>query len=527
MRPKLIYKKEYPSFKKKSCHLQKNMPYDGESNFYLFLLTSQKKTLVFILFIYSFLFYFYFSSFYSFYNFSIFTATRKKMSNLMNLQTREYIDHSIRKSTPRTYPNVILQHDSAPDLEIEPEPDPYSGLNNQYSPSSSSGSSPEPESDHEPNSITETGNNEHNRLKTGQFDTSSIPIAITTSQQKAVNKPRVSNQRIRKELTTPYYSCPEGWGPLPEGYYNTSDNVIIPTTAEIVHKFDREDLEKYLDYYTTYPRLLYETATASGVDRFAKKVCWDFYKSKNKVYGELTSGKKLRDSFRHRLNRFKNKRTKKNPKASSTSINSPIPSNLNATKEKSHRATIDDSLAKIVELQNQLEKCKQSYVTVKTAKSQARKSNSEKSKDNTPIPEKNINSFSNIPKLPTSTVSNETQIEIASNPSGRMMIPTGPAQVTNNKDQSKAPSIEDSFISYSESLNNLQGEMKRLVYKMSERVGENYEMTNRMASDISKKSEENYKILRQEINDINTKIDEKFDQIFLKFRGLEQIMLSK
>lgn len=171
--------------------------------------------------------------------------------------------------------------------------------------------------------------------------------------------------------TSPNYPCPEDWAPLPVEYYaNVPDFYppIPPQNPKInpsvltkgsgaTTRLDGADLEFYLESLTIYPRLLYEISTEHGANLFSRKLSWSLFERSGKVYHELLSGRRLRNTFLHRISRYENREKLKKEAASAKK-------GAKGEKGSGYRTyspKVDRLLGQILQLQNHLRECKIKY----------------------------------------------------------------------------------------------------------------------------------------------------------------------
>lgn len=195
--------------------------------------------------------------------------------------------------------------------------------------------------------------------------------------------------------TAPKFPCPEDWPPLPAEYYSnvpdfypsvppsgvqgssgsgsSTSTATGPTNTDgAATRLDGTDLGFYLETFIEYPRLLYEISTEHGANLFSRKMSWALYEKSGKVYHEFLSGRRLRNTFLHRISRFENR---KNNAASDKDKDDPSGSGRKGSRgsdkgtEKSGYRTyslkIERLLGRILELQNHLRESKVSYYVQK------------------------------------------------------------------------------------------------------------------------------------------------------------------
>lgn len=184
-------------------------------------------------------------------------------------------------------------------------------------------------------------------------------------------KPSAIGFYTANSKSSPNYPCPEEWAPLPLGYYSNVPDYYPPIplpsssgTSSVSAKssgattrLDGSDLEFYLESLTIYPRLLYEISTEHGANLFSRKMSWSLFERSGKVYHELLSGRRLRNTFLHRISRYENRKN-----ACKDGLGAKKGSkNEKGSGYRTYSPKIDRLLGQILQLQNHLRECKLSY----------------------------------------------------------------------------------------------------------------------------------------------------------------------
>lgn len=184
--------------------------------------------------------------------------------------------------------------------------------------------------------------------------------------------------------TSPNYPCPEDWAPLPTDYYANVPDFYPPipppnssalasssstNSTGATTRLDGADLEFYLESLTIYPRLLYEISTEHGANIFSRKMSWSLLERSGKVYHELLSGRRLRNTFLHRISRYENRKNACKDRSSTRK-------GAKGEKGSGYRTyspKIDRLLGQILDLQNHLRECKLTYYEQKHKAESTRK----------------------------------------------------------------------------------------------------------------------------------------------------------